>query len=140
MFKFWNSSEELCQHIITARKRSLRRLCFYTCLSFCPQGCLVRGGLPQCMLGYHPPGPGIPRSQDQAPPRPGTPPEPDTPPGTRHPRLCSACWEIRSTSGRYASYWNAILLFLVFMRCEGQNDKIIMLERGHCTSLLCWTN
>ena len=24
--------------IFTARKRSLRRLCFYTCLSFCPQG------------------------------------------------------------------------------------------------------
>ena len=29
----------------------LRRLCFYTCLSFCSQG-----GLPQCMMGYHPPG------------------------------------------------------------------------------------
>ena len=27
--------------IITARKRSLRRLCFYTCLSFCPQGVCV---------------------------------------------------------------------------------------------------
>ena len=24
--------------IITVRKRSVRRLCFYTCLSFCPQG------------------------------------------------------------------------------------------------------
>ena len=30
--------------IITARKRSLRRLCFYTCLSFCPQGGLHSGG------------------------------------------------------------------------------------------------
>ena len=30
-------------HILTARKRSLRRLCFYTCLSFCPRGaaCVV---------------------------------------------------------------------------------------------------
>ena len=37
--------------IVTARKQSLRRLCFYTCLSFCP-----RRGLPQCMLGYHTPG------------------------------------------------------------------------------------
>ena len=27
--------------VITARKPSLRRLCFYTCLSFCPRG---RGG------------------------------------------------------------------------------------------------
>ena len=48
------------------------------------------GGLPQCMLGYpptrHPQGPGQ-----------GTPPP------------SSVCWEIRSTSGRYASYWNAIL-------------------------------
>ena len=56
-------------------------------------------------------------------------PEPDTPlgPGTpleQTPRdqappllreqspLCSACWEIRSTRGRYASYWNAILFKL----------------------------
>ena len=28
----------LSQPIITARKRSLRRFCFYTCLSFCPRG------------------------------------------------------------------------------------------------------
>ena len=37
--------------IITIHKRSMQRLCFYTCLSFCPQ----QGGcLPQCMLGYTP--------------------------------------------------------------------------------------
>ena len=34
-------------------------------------------------------------------------------PRSRHPRgrppWCRACWEIRSTRGRYASYWNAIL-------------------------------
>ena len=24
----------------------------------------------------------------------------------------SACWEIRATSGRYASYWNAYLFFI----------------------------
>ena len=90
--------------VFTARKRSLRRLCFYTCLSVI----LFTGGcLPQCMLGYTPP------------PRP----EADTPwdqrqipsgsrhplPRSRHPPLHSACWEIRSTSGRYASYWNAYL-------------------------------
>ena len=57
----------------TARKRSLRRLYFYTYLSFYPQR-----GLPQCMLGYHPP--------DQATPPPGTrhPPGPGTP-GTSPP-------------------------------------------------------
>ena len=31
--------------VFTARKRSWLRLCFYTCLSFCPQGgCLLPGG------------------------------------------------------------------------------------------------
>ena len=33
--------------IFTARKRSLRRLCFYRCLSFCPQG----GGMHGCSRG-----------------------------------------------------------------------------------------
>ena len=36
---------------ITARKRSLRRLCFYRCLSFCPQGgraWLLGGGVGGC--------------------------------------------------------------------------------------------
>ena len=37
------------------------------------------------------------------PPGLGTPPRPGTPPS------CRACWEIRSTRGRYACYWNAIL-------------------------------
>ena len=78
-----------CQfHFITARKRSLQRLCFYTCLSFCPW----RGEVcPQCMLGYHPPGTrqppgaGTPYHQDQAPPGSGHPPPEQTPPGTRPP-------------------------------------------------------
>ena len=68
---------------------------------------------------YTLPGPGTP-----PPPRTGTPrdrvhplhPRPGTPPWTRytpwpvHPSpRSSACWEIRATSGRYASYWNAFL-------------------------------
>ena len=78
------------------------------CQEFCSQG----------MLGYHTPRPGTPQIRhppDQAPPRPGTPrsrPPKHTRLG-RHPRSrhppCSACWEIWSTSGRYASSWNAIL-------------------------------
>ena len=41
------------------------------------------------------------------------------PPGTRHPPRSrppqrSVCWEIRATSGRYASYWNAILFIFIF--------------------------
>ena len=61
------------------------------CHSFCSQG---GGGLPQCMLGYHPPpeqtpppwsrptppGPDPPRTR---PPRDQIPPEQTTPPGSR---------------------------------------------------------
>ena len=68
--------------IFIARKRSLRRLCFYKCLSVHSGG----GGSTSVHAGI--------------PPHEQTPP-----PGSR------ACWEIRSTSGRYASYWNAILFF-----------------------------
>ena len=49
--------------------------------------------------------------QSGTPPRAGTPrrqvPPAGTPPGS------STCWEIRATSGRYASYWNAFLLVKV---------------------------
>ena len=58
------------------------------------------------------PRPGTP--PDQAPPRPGTPP-PIQAPKSR------ACWEILSTSGRYASYWNAILLQV----CNASNDPTL---------------
>ena len=66
---------------ITARKRSLRRLCFYTCLTFCS-----RGGLPQCMLGYHPPGKADPPGKETSPDK-ADPPDKETP-------LRSACSEI----------------------------------------------
>ena len=44
----------------------------------------------------------------------GIPPGKETPLARQTPLewqtpLCSACWEIWSTSGQYASYWNAIL-------------------------------
>ena len=105
--------------LITARKRSEGYVFTGVCLS------TWGGDLPQCMLGYYPP-------PDQAPLGPDTPqtrhpleqtlpldqaPLPDqAPPWNRHPPdqappLRSACWEIRSTSGRYAPYWNAIFLF-----------------------------
>ena len=116
-------------------QRSLRRLCFYTCLSFCPR----RGGLPQCMLGSHPHPLGAdiphqeqtslweqtPRSRqlpppDQAPlPRSRHPPTRAGTPRSRHTPRSSACWEKRSTSGRYASYWNAILFNIPIMRSIG---------------------
>ena len=64
---------------------------------------------------------GIP-PRDQAPPgtdtpsgaatltQEQTPPTRHPPPEQTHTPRSKACWEIRSTSGRYASYWNAILL------------------------------
>ena len=97
-----------------------------------------RGGLPQCMLGYHPPDqaepPGADTPQSRHPPRsrapqtrqtpPGadTPPWEQTPPGPgRHPpgpgrpphRVADS--SIRSMSGRYASYWNAFLYYNNFV-------------------------
>ena len=39
------------------------------------------------------------------------PPGAAPPPGADPPPKSRACWEIRSTRGRYASYWNAFLLF-----------------------------
>ena len=52
---------------------------------------------------------------DTTPPRSRPPAGPGTPrcrhPHSRHTPLHSACWEIWSTSGRYAS-WNAILLWI----------------------------
>ena len=72
------------------------------------------GGLPQCMLGYHPPGTmDPPRSRH---PAPGTRHLlwDQAPPGTRHTPGSSACWDIRETSGWYASYWNAFLLLWEF--------------------------
>ena len=53
-------------NIFTARKQSLRRLCFYTCLSFCSGG----GGSAAFHAGMHPPGPeaGIPPGEQTPPP------------------------------------------------------------------------
>ena len=55
------------------------------------------------------PTPGADTPQSRHLPQEQTPPK-QTPPWSRHPPPCRACWEIRSTRGRYASYWNAILL------------------------------
>ena len=62
-------------NIITARKQSLRRLCFYTSLSVILF--TGGGGLPQCMLGCTPLAPGTrgrhpPRTRARHPPPPGS--------------------------------------------------------------------
>ena len=103
--------------IFTAGKRSLRRLYFYTCLSvilFTGGGSAsVHVGTADSLWEHTPPGSRLP---------PGSrPPLGADPPGYYHP-LHSACWEIRPTSGRYASYWNAYLFkkkfALAFVECK----------------------
>ena len=92
----------------------------------CPHG---EGGVPgQVPPGpcTHPPGQ-VHHPSDQVnppgqvhPPGPGTHTAgPGTPSGRYTPRAgtpsgSSACWEIRATSGRYASYWNAFLLIIIW--------------------------
>ena len=124
--------------VITARKRSLRRLCFYRCLS-------VHGGVhdrcpthvrytpsryyPQgryTLTQVHPTG-RYTHQQVHPPGRytpPGTPsrqvhPQAGPHPQQVHPPQISTCWEIRATSGWDASYWNAFLLDKRFLEDTG---------------------
>ena len=71
---------------------------------------LFTGGVP----GQVPP-PGQVHPQTRYTPWAGTTPG-YIPQGPGTPPLSGACWEIRATSGRYASYWNAF--FLGFCICE----------------------
>ena len=75
----------------------------------------VHAGIPQppCSGTMHP-WDHAPPPQDHAPLPPGTmhPPGPCTPSRRR------ACREIRSTRGRYASYWNAILFSIDVCACN----------------------
>ena len=96
---------DFCSLLPAATKLGQGNIFTSVCQEFCP-----RGG------GIHPPDQAPPDQAppDQAPPGPG-PPGPG-PPGTRPPRPQirhpprEADCSIRSTSGRYASYWNAFLL------------------------------
>ena len=47
------------------------------------------------------------------------------PPGADTP-LRSACWEIRATSGQYASYWNAYL----FLKMQMLTQSVVCLGGG----------
>ena len=121
--------------IFTARKRSLRRLCFYICLSvilFTSGGGEVPGQVPPGRYtaplppGRSTPPAGTPRIRYNPPgrytPPAGTPPHPGryTPPWQVHPPPAVHAG-IRSTSGRYASQWNAFL----FQRCPCIVIKIL---------------
>ena len=88
----WTLPYNSTQPIFTARKRSLQRLCFYTCLSVI----LFTWG----------------RVPGQVHPRAGTPLRQIHPHGRYTPlAMYAGIW---STSGRYASYWNAFLFIGLF--------------------------
>ena len=90
-----NVVHKWARHLITAPKRSLRRLYFYTCLSFCPRGGGVPGQVPPQQV--HPPGRYTPLAGT---PPAGTPPgrytpRPVHPPaGTPPPRAGTPLWQV----------------------------------------------
>ena len=130
-FKYFGFGEKFIAYLLssiffTARKRSLGQGNIFSSASqeFCS-----RGGY----LGRYPQAGTPPR---QVPPRQvhplgrsthlgrytpcsGTPPRQVQPlgryPPGRYPPRSSTCWEIRPTSGRYASYWNAFLFSTMFL-------------------------
>ena len=104
-----NGSFPWCD-VITARKQSLGQGNIFSsvCQEFCPQG-----GVPGQVFPTReqtPPGADTPRTRYPPPEQTPCPLGPGTPHWEQTNPRRSTCWEIRSTSGRYASYWNAILL------------------------------
>ena len=117
--------------------------------SVCP-----RGGRGVCLSAYwdtHPPLEQTPPDQAHTPPGADTPPQtrppgPDTPPPrSRHPRTrCTPRTRhtpprepdsgIRSTSGRYASYWNA---FLFSELCFWIPNRISVLKNNSYQGVAC---
>ena len=104
-------STSIVTFVSTARKRSLRRLCFHRCLS------VQRGVSAPLHAGIHP----LPDQKQTATPHPPRQtPSSQTPPGRHPPRQTPPCAVhdgIRSTSRWYASHWNAFLfLFCFFLK------------------------
>ena len=69
------------------------------------------------------------------PPGADTSPGADTPPGSRPPPPREADSSIRSTSGRYASYWNA-LLFIFQTHPTYAFEQTLYLQPGLYASIL----
>ena len=120
--------------IFTGRNEVVAKVMFLQ-VCVCPQG--GGGCLPQCMLGCQtlpnqaPPTPSRTRQTppDQADPPPDQadthyppPPGPGTPPR-------EADSSIRSTSGRYASYWNAFLYDVAFGKSFVHSAETVTFHR-----------
>ena len=116
--------------IFTVRKRSLRRLCFYKCLSFCPQRwgcldpgpgerleCLARRGVSRPRPRRGGGGGGLAR---------GWCPGPDLWWGECIPAFTEADTPPPADGyccGQYASYWNAFLRHFILLRFESKLVK-----------------
>ena len=139
------SVEKLCSHpsicmllhaIFTARKRSLRRLCFYTCLSVilftwgvCLSACWDSSPHPQEQT---PLGADTPRSRHPGADTPS--PGADTP-RSKHPRsrhLPEQCMlGDMANIWLYASYWNAYLSLICykFVTAHYLNDHNVLFKK-----------
>ena len=109
---------------------------------------LLHAGIhPRDQRQAHPPGPKAgthypgtrgrhtpPRTRDRHP-QTSTPLGPEAGTPWEHTPQRSACWEIRAISGRYASYWNAILLKLLKYSWNGSKNYNFTDE----LSLCCWS-
>ena len=126
-----------CDKKLLSQLHCVAALVYYRPQRSCGQGNVFtgvcdsvnRGGLPQCMLGYHPPRRRTsPRRtpqegeppQKETPPRRRTPHKKENPPRRRTPQEADPLPQRgrRSMSSQYASYWNAFLFKDLFTRCD----------------------
>ena len=103
----WTKNQKMVMKYIYYRPQRSWAKVIFSQASVCPQGGVCLSACwdipPQQHHpppSRHPPGADTPRTRY-------APPGPDPPPGSRPPREADS--SIRSTSGRYASYWNAFL-------------------------------
>ena len=126
MFTYWQFCCDLSHYlfscIITGRNEVVAKVMFLQ-VCVCPRG---GGCLPQCMLGCH------------TPSGPGRPPRMENPPR-------EADSSIRSTSGRYASYWNAFLFKFASTRLNLKDRRSsslppFMFMAFECDFYMCCAN
>ena len=121
--------------LLPAATKLWPRLCFYTCVWFCSQRGGVSGQGEPPQQGEPPWGPPAretpwaPLGRENTPPtgRPPTrsrPPQSKPPPPPHQTPPREAHSSIRSTSGRYASYWNAFLYCLDFLIHQVSHSKM----------------
>ena len=129
LVNFWHVSLHTISLGLLPSATKLRRLCFYTCLSFCPRG---GGVLPQCMLGYHPPSrpppgadPPPPRSRHTA--RSRHPPGADTPQEQISPETATVADGTHPTGMHSCLISIYFVYFLCTSKCKTSRSKETLL-------------